>query len=77
MSYYNDERRLCFVNCGLPQEQCVCYRNMMQDLGIGTNPDIEELPEIIRCPKCGNSKGILRWVIAGQYQCTRCNHYWR
>lgn len=71
------EPKLCFVNCGLPSEQCACYRNMMQDLGVSTVPDIEELPGIVKCPKCSNSRGILRWVIAGQYQCPECNHYWR
>lgn len=28
------EERFCFVNCGLPGDQCACYRRMMHDLGV-------------------------------------------
>ncbi|WP_422028187.1 hypothetical protein [Roseovarius sp.] len=30
MTYFPKyEPRICFVNCGLPGEQCACYRAMM------------------------------------------------
>ena len=26
----NTEQRICFVNCGLPGDQCACFRALMQ-----------------------------------------------
>ena len=27
-----NEQRICFVNCGLPGEQCACFRALMREI---------------------------------------------
>lgn len=32
MSVPDESDRICFVNCGLPGDQCACYRAQMREL---------------------------------------------
>jgi hypothetical protein len=46
-----EERRFCFVNCGLPADQCACYRAQMQaifaDLAAKQHPLGEEFQRVL------------------------------